>query len=108
MSNTPLPPEFDLETLSQLPKKELVSIIVQQQRVIEQFKQEIEQFKQEIELLKAQQNTDSQTSSKPPSTDLLKKSEKPKLSTETTESGKRKPGGQPGHVGKTALAGLAG
>ena len=73
MSNTPLPPSFELETLSQLPSEELVSIIVQQQRVIEQFKQEIEQFKQEIQRLKAQQNTDSQTSSKPPSTDLLKK-----------------------------------
>ena len=101
MSNTPLPPSFELETLSQLPSEELVSIIVQQQRVIEQFKQEIEQFKQEIQRLKAQQNTDSQTSSSPPSTDLLKKSEKPKASTETTESGKRKPGGQPGHLGKT-------
>ena len=101
MSNTPLPPKFDLETLSQLPKEELVSLTVQQQRVIEQFKQEIEQFKQEIERLKAQQSTDSQTSSKPPSTDLLKKSEKPKAATGTTEEGKRKPGGQPGHAGKT-------
>src|SRR4028118_61004 len=104
MSNTPLQPKFDLESLSQLPKEELVNIIVQQQRVIEQFKQEIEQFKQEIERLKRQQSTDSQNSSKPPSTDLLKKSEKPKASTETTESGLRKPGGQPGHVGKTAFA----
>ena len=101
MSNTPLQPKFDLESLSQLPEEELVSIIVQQQRVIEQFKQEIEQFKQEIERLKAQQNTDSQISSKPPSTDLLKKSEKPKASAETIETDKRKPGGQPGHPGKT-------
>lgn len=94
MSNTPLQPKFDLESLSQLPEEELVSIIVQQQRVIEQFKQEIER-------LKAQQNTDSQISSKPPSTDLLKKSEKPKASAETIETDKRKPGGQPGHPGKT-------
>lgn len=101
MSNTPLQPKFDLESLSQLPEEELVSIIVQQQRVIEQFKQEIEQFKQEIERLKAQQNTDSQISSKPPSTDLLKKSEKHKASAETIETDKRKPGGQPGHPGKT-------
>ncbi len=100
MSNIPLPPKSDLESLSQLPKEELVSIIVQQQRVIEQFKQEIEQFKQEIERLKAQHCTDSQTSSSPPSTDLLKKSEKPKASSETTP-GKRLPGGQPGHPGKT-------
>jgi hypothetical protein len=31
MSNTPLQPKFDLESLSQLPEEELVSIIVQQQ-----------------------------------------------------------------------------
>ncbi len=43
MSNTPLPQKFELETLSQLPKEELVDIIVQQQQVIEQLKQEIEQ-----------------------------------------------------------------
>jgi hypothetical protein len=40
---------------------------------------------------------DSQTSSKPPSSDLLKKSEKKK----ETGKKKRKPGGQPGHEGKT-------
>ena len=49
MSNTPLQPKFDLESLSQLSKEELVSIIVQQQRVIEQLEEELEQFKQEIE-----------------------------------------------------------
>ncbi len=46
---------------------------------------------------------DSQTSSKPPSTDLLKKPEKAKTSpsTDPSSSTKRKPGGQPGHQGKT-------
>ncbi|NEO41047.1 MAG: hypothetical protein F6J90_33875 [Moorea sp. SIOASIH] len=45
---------------------------------------------------------DSQTSSKPPSSDLLKKSEKkPSLPSESNTSAKRKPGGQPGHKGKT-------
>jgi transposase len=46
----------------------------------------------------------SQTLSKPPSTDLLKKPEKAKTSQQQNpakEEPKQKPGGQPGHVGKT-------
>lgn len=44
----------------------------------------------------------SQISSKPPSTDLLRKSEKEKeVTLEEKEKRKRKPGGQPGHQGKT-------
>ena len=58
-------------------------------------------MQQEIERLKAQQRTDSQTSSLPPSTDLIKKSELPKDSIGDTQEGKRKPGGQPGHPGRT-------
>jgi len=57
-----------------LSPEQLVRIILHQQTVIEQLQQEIER-------LKAQQRTDSQTSSLPPSTDLIKKSEKPKDST---------------------------
>jgi transposase len=84
------------EELSQLPKEKLVEIIIAQQA-------QINQLTQEIERLKASLNLDSQTSSKPPSTDLLKKSEKekPAPSTEKKKSPKRKPGGQPGHQGKT-------
>lgn len=78
------------EKLSQLPKEELVEIIVTQQEVIEYFKQEIEK-------LKLSRDLNSQTSSKPPSSDLLFKSEKKKEKSEK----KRKPGGQPGHQGKT-------
>lgn len=45
---------------------------------------------------------DSSTSSKPPSGDILKKSEKKKQSNHhDSETTKRKPGGQPGHQGKT-------
>ena len=45
---------------------------------------------------------DSKTSSKPPSTDLLKKPELKQRETELeSDSPKRKPGGQPGHQGKT-------
>ena len=46
----------------------LIEIISQQQEAIEELRAEIAR-------LKGQQHTDSKTSSKPPSTDLLKKSE---------------------------------
>ena len=95
MSNPELPKEADIETLRQLPLEQLVSIIVQQQRVIEQLTIEVNR-------LKASQGLDSQTTSRPPSTDLLKKSEKAKEpSTSEGEASSRKPGGQPGHAGKT-------
>jgi len=82
------------ESLNQLSPEQLIRIILHQQTVIEQLQQEIER-------LKAQQRTDSLSSSLPPVTDLIKKSEKPKDSIEDTQEGKRKPGGQPGHPGKT-------
>ena len=87
---------INVEELNQLSKAELVQIILTQQKLIEQLRQEIEK-------LKLSRNLDSQTSSKPPSTDLLKKSEKPKASEDEAEEHdkKRKPGGQPGHQGKT-------
>lgn len=87
-------PEVDPNQLKQLPIEQLVGLIVQQQQVIEQLQQEITRLKASLQL-------DSQTSSKPPSTDLLKKPEKPKESADKTGAAKRKPGGQPGHLGKT-------
>lgn len=102
MSNPELPKFADLETLRQLPLEQLVSIIVQQQQVIEQQQKVIEELLQTVNRLKVNQGLDSQTSSLPPSTDLLKKSEKAKeQSTTDVEVSKRKPGGQPGHPGKT-------
>ena len=86
-------PELDgQEQLSQLSRKELVTIILAQQETIDQLKVEIEQ-------LKISRNLDSKISSKPPSSDLLKKPE-----TESKSSGKepkKSPGGQLGHQGKT-------
>jgi len=93
-----MPPQLpDPENLKQLPTEELVAIILEQQRVIEQLMQTVNRLQVNL-------HQDSQTSSKPPSTDLLKKSEKAKAlqPPETaTEEPKGKPGGQPGHVGKT-------
>lgn len=91
MSQQNLPKEA--EKLYQLPKEKLVEIIIAQQSQINQLQEEIDRVKTSLHL-------DSQTSSKPPSTDLLKKSEKQKSVTEK-ESPKKNPGGQPGHQGKT-------
>lgn len=78
------------EKLSQLSHEELVEIILTQQEIIEDLKQEIGK-------LKVSRDLDSKISSKPPSSDLLKKSEKKK----EKEKKKTKAGGQPGHQGKT-------
>jgi len=80
------------EKLNQLSKKELVEIILAQQKIIEELKVEIEK-------LKISRNLDSKISSKPPSSDLLKKPEKEDKSSEKRP--KKNPGGQLGHQGKT-------
>ena len=89
-------PALTPENLNQLSKKELVKMLLTQQKVIEQLQLEIKKLNNSL-------NLDSKTSSKPPSTDLLKKSEKAKESEDSPRSDekKRHPGGQPGHQGKT-------
>ena len=91
-----LQPPLNAENLNQLSKKELVKMLLTQQKVIEKLQLEIQK-------LKLSRETDSKTSSLPPSTDLLKKSEKAKDSEDTasSEPKKRLHGGQPGHQGKT-------
>ena len=102
MSNPEVPKKADNETLRQLPLEQLVSMIVQQQQVIEQQQKAIKELTEAVNRLKVSQGLDSQISSSPPSTDLLKKSEKAKeSSTSDVEASSRKPGGQPGHPGKT-------
>src|SRR6476620_6457606 len=98
-----LPPKLNSEILKQLATEKLVEMIVEQATAIEQLKSRVIELEQEIEKLKISRDLDSTTSSKPPSSDLLKKSEK-KLEAQTEEereTPKRKPGGQPGHPGKT-------
>lgn len=100
--NNNLPPQQDRERLNQLPKEELVETIMRQAIVIEQLQRTIEELKQEIERLRVSRDLDSKTSSKPPSSDLLKKPETQKQEeTASEEKPKRRPGGQPGHTGKT-------
>ncbi len=85
-NRVPLPENED--ELYQLSKEKLVGII-------KTLQEKIARLEESLKL-------DSQISSKPPSTDLLKKSEKKKPQPETDQTTtKRKPGGQPGHEGKT-------
>jgi transposase len=97
-----LPPKLNSEILKQLATEKLVEMIIEQARAIEQLKFRVIELEQEIEKLKISRDLDSTRSSKPPSSDLLKKSEKKlEAQTDERETPKRKPGGQPGHPGKT-------
>ena len=72
-----------------------MEIILRQQEVIQQLVEEVER-------LKTNATSDSRSSSKPPSSDLHKRSEKSPMTDESEAvEGKRRPGGQPGHKGKT-------
>lgn len=95
MSPATPPQRFDPESLRRLPTEQLIIIILEQQRLLEELSQEVARLKVSL-------NLDSTISSQPPSTDLLKKPEKAKEQPETKgEARKHRPGGQPGHAGKT-------
>ncbi len=100
--NQNLPQDLDRESLNQLSKQELVEIIIEQSKVIGELQKIILEIQQEVERLKVSRDLDSKTSSKPPSGDILKKSEnKQAPPQEESNYPKRKPGGQPGHTGRT-------
>lgn len=83
------------EDLEQMPKSVLVELVLRQQELLEELIEKVER-------LQGQLDKNSQTSSKPPSSDLIKRSEKKSASeSDELDSSKRKPGGQPGHKGKT-------
>jgi transposase len=82
------------EIIEQWSHEELVTLILRQQKLIERLEQKIEK-------LEDRQPSNSQTSSKPPSSDLIEKSEKAKEEVKEEGEQKRSPGGQPGHIGKT-------
>ena len=63
-----------MEIVDQLSREELVKIVLTQQKLIEKLQQELEK-------LKDKQPSNSQTSSKPPSSDLIQKSELAKVDT---------------------------
>lgn len=92
--NTPAIKTTELSSaLESMSAEALIEIILQQQQALEELRAEIGR-------LRGQQATDSKTSSKPPSTDLIKKSES-KAEKPPSQGKQRKAGGQPGHVGKT-------
>lgn len=94
MKAIPLPETVERPALLNVSHEELVELVLRQQEIIAQLAAEVER-------LQANANSDSRTSSKPPSSDIHKRSETPKPASETSASAKRKPGGQPGHTGRT-------
>ncbi len=100
--NQSLLQNLDRESLNQLSKEELVEIIIEHSKVIGELQKIISELQQEIERLKVSRDLDSKTSSKPPSGDILKRSENKKAPPqEELNQPKRKPGGQLGHTGRT-------
>jgi len=69
------------------------------QKIIEQQAARISELEERVKSLEITLNKNSRNSSKPPSTDSLAR-EKPNPKSSRIKSGK-KPGGQPGHLGKT-------
>ncbi|MEH2283691.1 MAG: IS66 family transposase [Nostoc sp.] len=94
--------KLERETLLQLTPEQLVNIIVEQANAIEKLNSRILELEEKVEKLKISRDLDSKISSKPPSGDILKKTEnKQQDKLLESEAPKRKPGGQPGHQGKT-------
>lgn len=93
MSKLEAPRIVEREELEALPAAALIEMVLKQQELISRLFEEVERLKEII-------NQDSKTTSKPPSSDLPKRSEKGKEQVIPDEK-KRKAGGQPGHQGKT-------
>ncbi|QXE24844.1 transposase IS66 [Richelia sinica FACHB-800] len=70
-----LPPKLDSESLKQLATEQLVEIIMEQGKTIEKLTSRVIELESVIEKLKVNRDLDSTTSSKPPSGDILKKTE---------------------------------
>ncbi|MGF1600982.1 MAG: IS66 family transposase [Thermosynechococcaceae cyanobacterium] len=95
MKSIKLPTFIERSTLEQRKPDALVELVLRQQEVMVQLVDEIERLKSLL-------SSDSTTSSKPPSNDIHKRSEKAKESSNSEASNvRRQPGGQPGHPGKT-------
>ena len=84
--------EQEKAEIEQLSQAELVELVLGLQKIIEELKEK-------LAIATGKSRTNSKTSSQPPALDLIQKSEKAKVSAE--EEPKKKPGGQPGHQGKT-------
>jgi len=78
--------------IEQLSQAELVEMVLGLQKIIEELQEK-------VTIATGKSRTTSQTSSIPPSTDLIQKPEKATVKPEADQ--KKKPGGQPGHQVKT-------
>ncbi len=79
--------------IEQLSQAELVEMVLRLQKIIEELQEK-------LAIATVQGRTTSQTSSKPPSTDLIQKPEKATFKPEADQ--KKKPGGQPGPDGENS------
>lgn len=86
-----------MKLLESLPRESLLAVIQHQAEQIELLKTQVAQLSAQVEKLNRQLAKNSSNSSKPPSSDGLKKPQ-PKS---RREKGKRKSGGQTGHSGET-------
>ena len=82
----------DRTEIEQLSQAELVDLVLELKKIIEELQEK-------LAIATGKSRTNSKTSSQPPALDLIQKSEKAKDTPE--EEQKKKPGGQPGHQGKT-------
>lgn len=89
-----LPPLAERAKLLETPTEALVELILRQQEIMQQLVEEVER-------LKSNASSDSRSSSKPPSSDIHKRSEQSQPEAQEDGEAKRKPGAQPGHEGKT-------
>jgi transposase len=84
--------EQEKSEIEQLSQAELVELVLGLQKIIAELQEK-------LAIATGKNRTNSKTSSQPPSLDLIQKSEKAK--DQAQEEQKKKPGGQPGHQGKT-------
>ena len=70
-----LPPKLDREILKQLAIEQLVEVIIDQGKSIENLRNRVVELEKEIEKLKVSRDLETITLSKPPWPDILKKTE---------------------------------
>ena len=89
-----LGPKLDREILKQLATEQLVEIIIDQGKSIQKLTNRVVELEKEIEKLKVSRDLETITLSKPPSGEILKKSEKKQEEKpEENQTRKWKPGG---------------
>jgi hypothetical protein len=91
------PLEFDRNQLEQLDKEALIAIILMLQEQVGELQHKVDEMAAEHQAVRVQSAKNSRNSSKPPSSDGLKKPRRRNLRRKTG----RRSGGQKGHPGQT-------